>query len=180
MFAALDIGTNSFHLVVAKPVETGFEVIASEKEVIRLGHGSGDMKLLEQDAIDRGIAALTRMRAIADVHNAKLRAVATSAVREAQNKNDFIKRARKEADVDVEIISGIEEARLIHLGVRHAIAIGDRPMLMSDIGGGFNRIVVAVGEKILLSRSFKLGAVRLTDRFFRNRSVAPECGWWLS
>ena len=86
-FAALDIGTNSFHLVVAKPVETGFEVITSEKEVIRLGHGSGDMKLLEQDAIDRGIAALARMRAIADVHNAKLRAVATSAVREAQNRN---------------------------------------------------------------------------------------------
>ncbi len=173
-FAALDIGTNSFHLVVAKPVESGFEVITSEKEVIRLGHGSGDMKLLEQDAIDRGIAALARMRAIADVHNAKLRAVATSAVREAQNRNEFIKRARKEADVEIEIISGIEEARLIHLGVRHAIAIGERQMLLCDIGGGSTEIVVAVGEKILLSRSFKLGAVRLTDRFFATESLHPS------
>ena len=174
MFAALDIGTNSFHLVVAKPVETGFEVIASEKEVIRLGHGSGDMNLLEQDAMDRGIAALTRMRAIADVHNAKLRAVATSAVREAQNRNEFIKRARKEADVEVEIVSGIEEARLIHLGVRHAIAIGDSRMLMCDIGGGSTEIVIATGEKILLSRSFKLGAVRLTDRFFATEVLHPS------
>lgn len=174
MFAALDIGTNSFHLVVAKPVETGFEVITSEKEVIRLGHGSGDMNLLEQDAMDRGIAALKRMRAIADVHDAKLRAVATSAVREAQNRNEFIKRARKEANVEVEIVSGVEEARLIHLGVRHAIAIGDSRLFMCDIGGGSTEIVLAVGEKILLSRSFKLGAVRLTDRFFSTEVLHPS------
>jgi exopolyphosphatase/guanosine-5'-triphosphate,3'-diphosphate pyrophosphatase len=174
MFAALDIGTNSFHLVVAKPVETGFEVITSEKEVIRLGHGSGEMKMLEQSAMDRGIAALKRMRAIADIHNAKLRAVATSAVREAQNQNEFIKRARKEADVEVEIISGIEEARLIHLGVRHAIALGDSRMLMCDIGGGSTEIVIATGENISLSRSFKLGAVRLTDRFFATELLHPS------
>ena len=68
--------------------------------------------MLEQSAMDRGIAALKRMRAIADIHNAKLRAVATSAVREAQNQNEFIKRARKEADVEVEIISGIEDKEL--------------------------------------------------------------------
>ena len=173
-FAALDIGTNSFHLVVAKPVETGFEVITTEKEVVRLGHGSGDMKLLEQDAMDRGITTLTRMRAIANVHNADLRAVATSAVREAQNRNEFIKRARKEADVEVEIVSGIEEARLIHLGVRHAIALGEQQMMLCDIGGGSTEIVVAVGEKILLSRSFKLGAVRLTDRFFVTEVLHPS------
>jgi Exopolyphosphatase len=64
VIAALDIGTNSFHLVVAKPVETGFEVITNEKEVIRLGHGAGDMKQLEAEAIERGIASLKRMRAV--------------------------------------------------------------------------------------------------------------------
>ncbi|NDF87725.1 MAG: exopolyphosphatase, partial [Actinobacteria bacterium] len=101
VIGALDIGTNSFHLVVAKPVETGFEVIASEKEVVRLGHGAGDMKQLEPDAIERGIASLKRMNAIAEVHGAKLRAVATSAVREAKNRNEFIKRARKEAGIEV-------------------------------------------------------------------------------
>ena len=172
--AALDIGTNSFHLVVAKPVETGFEVIASEKEVIRLGHGAGDMRQLEADAIERGLASLKRMRAIADVHGAKLRAVATSAVREAKNRNEFIKRARKEAGVEVEIISGIEEARLIHLGARYAVGVGEQPMLLCDIGGGSTELVVASGEEILLSRSFKLGAVRLTDRFFSTDALHPS------
>ena len=130
IIAALDVGTNSFHLVVAKPVENGFEVIASEKEVIRLGHGAGDMKQLEPEAIERGISSLKRMREIAEVHNAELRAVATSAVREAKNRNEFLKRARKEAGVNLEIISGIEEARLIHLGAKYAVAVGEQPMLL--------------------------------------------------
>ena len=136
IIAALDIGTNSFHLVIAKPVATGFEVVTNQKEVIRLGHGSGDMKQLDQDAMQRGIASLKRMREISEVHNAKLRAVATSAVREAENRNEFIKRARKEAGVEIEVISGIEEARLIHLGARHAIGVGDQQILLCDIGGG--------------------------------------------
>ena len=174
IIAALDIGTNSFHLVIAKPVATGFEVVTNQKEVIRLGHGSGDMKQLDQDAMHRGIASLKRMREISEVHNAKLRAVATSAVREAENRDDFIKRARKEAGVEIEVISGIEEARLIHLGARHAIGVGDQQILLCDIGGGSTEIVVATGDKILLSRSFKLGAVRLTDRFFGSDALHPS------
>ncbi len=174
IIAALDIGTNSFHLVVARPVETGFEIIASEKEVIRLGHGAGEMKQLEPEAIERGIASLKRMRAISDVHGAKLRAVATSAVREAKNRGEFIKRARKEADIEVEVISGVEEARLIHIGARYAVAVGEQPMLLCDIGGGSTELVIASGEEILLSRSFKLGAVRLTDRFFSTDALHPS------
>lgn len=174
VIAALDIGTNSFHLVVAKPVETGFEIIASEKEVIRLGHGAGDMKQLEPDAIERGIASLKRMKAISDVHGAKLRAVATSAVREAKNRNEFIRRVRKETGIEVEIISGVEEARLIHIGARYAVAVGEQPMLLCDIGGGSTELVIASGEEILLSRSFKLGAVRLTDRFFSTDALHPS------
>ncbi len=174
IIAALDIGTNSFHLVIARPVEAGFEVIASEKEVVRLGHGAGDMKQLEPDAIERGLASLKRMRAISDVHGAKLRAVATSAVREAKNRGEFIKRARKEADIEVEVISGVEEARLIHLGARYAVAVGEQPLLLCDIGGGSTELVIASGEEILLSRSFKLGAVRLTDRFFSTDALHPS------
>lgn len=160
--------------MVARPVETGFEVIASEKEVVRLGHGAGDMKQLEPDAIERGLASLKRMREIADVHGAKLRTVATSAVREAKNRGEFIKRARKEAGIEVEVISGVEEARLIHIGVRYAVAVGEQPMLLCDIGGGSTELVIASGEEILLSRSFKLGAVRLTDRFFSTDALHPS------
>jgi len=173
--AALDIGTNSFHLVVARFSGEGhqFEVITREKEMVRLGSGSGDMKLLEDDAIDRGIAALTRCRQIAEAHGARLYAVATSAVREADNAAVFLARARDEADVDVEVISGTEEARLIHLGVLQAVPVYDKRMLLIDIGGGSTEVLVGERSDILTSGSLKLGAIRLTRRFFRNESLHP-------
>src|SRR3954466_15017966 len=115
--AAIDVGTNSLHLVVARVLDGGrFEVIGREKEMVRLGSGSSDMKRLADDAVDRGVEVLDRFRKIAQIAGAPVRAVAASAVREAENHDVFIKRARDEAGVDVEVISGVEEARLIHLG----------------------------------------------------------------
>ena len=172
--AAIDIGTNSFHLVIAKPVDGGFEVVTREKQTVRIGHGAGEMKLLEPDAIERGIACLTRMHKIAESHNAEIRAVATSAVREAKNRDEFVKRARKEASINIEVISGIEEARLIHLGVLFAIGEHERPLLLCDIGGGSTEVVLGNDDDILLSRSFKLGAIRLTDRFFPTLTNHPS------
>jgi len=173
--AALDIGTNSFHLVVARPVDgSGFETITREKEVVRLGSGGGDMKLLSAEAIDRGVACLARMRGIANSHDAVLRAVATSAVREAVNSREFIERAAEEADVAVEVVSGLEEARLIHLGVLQAVPVFDRRLLLVDVGGGSTELLLGECGETLAARSFKLGAVRLTDRFFPGGTVASK------
>lgn len=172
--AAIDIGTNSFHLVVARFGEGHqFEVLAREKEMVRLGSGSGDMKTLEPEAIDRGIAALSRFRQVAEIHDAKLYAVATSAVREAENAEEFLERARTEAGVEVEVISGIEEARLIHLGVLQAVAVFDRRLVLVDIGGGSTEILLGEQGEIVASGSIKLGALRLTRRFFRSSLVHP-------
>ena len=116
--AAIDIGTNSVHMLIARVVANGrFEVVTRQKEMVRLGSGSGEMKRLEPDAIDRGVAALSRCRSLADSFDAPVHAVATSAVREAVNADEFLRRARDEAGVDVQVISGYEEARLIQLGV---------------------------------------------------------------
>ena len=105
--AAIDVGTNSFHLVVARVDETGrFEVIEREREMVRLGSGSGDLKLLEPEAIDRGIEALGRLGRVAKASGARLRAVATSAVREADNADEFLHRARDEAGVEVDEVEG--------------------------------------------------------------------------
>lgn len=167
VLGALDIGTNSFHLVLARPVDgERFETLTREKEVVRLGQGGGDMKELAPDAIDRGIACLQRMRRIADSYDARLRAVATSAVREATNAEVFLRRAGEEAGVTVEVISGVEEARLIHLGVLQAVPVFDRRLLLIDIGGGSTELLIGEQGETLAARSFKLGAVRLTDRFF--------------
>ena len=152
VIAALDIGTNSFHMVVAKPVVGGFEVIAREKETVRIGHGSGEMKQLDADAIERGIACLARMRQVADSHGAEIRAVATSAVREAKNKSEFLRRARKEANIEIEVISGVEEARLIHLGALHGIGEPEKTMFLCDIGGGSTEIVLGNEDEEMIAR----------------------------
>ena len=165
--AAIDMGTNSFHLVVARAAEAGgFEVITTEKEMVRLGSGGGDMAQLAPAAIERGKAALTRMVEVARSHNADVTAVATSAVREAANRAELVDWAKDELDVEIEVISGNEEARLIHFGVIHAVPIADRRALIVDIGGGSTEFIVAEGTELVEARSLQLGAIRITERFF--------------
>ena len=165
--AAIDVGTNSVHLLVARVVDAGgFEPVAREKEVVRLGSGSGDMKVLEPDAIDRGIDALRRFRQIADISGAQILAVATSAVREAENRDAFLDRAREEAGIEVEPISGLEEARLVYLGALAALPVFDQQGLFVDIGGGSTELVIGRSGEVLEATSLKLGAIRLTNRFF--------------
>ena len=173
VIAAIDIGTNSIHMVVAKVSDSGFEVIAREKDNTRLGEGGGDMKMLSPAAIERGIEALRNMRRIADAHRASVFAVATSAVREAKNSADFVDRAAIEAGIDIEVISGVEEARLIHLGVLQALPLSDKRSLLIDIGGGSTEVVVFDHTEELFVRSFKIGAVRLSNRFFPYSSAHP-------
>lgn len=164
--AAIDIGTNSVHMVVARVVGNGrFEIITREKEMVRLGQGPGDMKELSDDAIDRGVAALGRCRTIAESFGAELHAVATSAVREAENRDVFLRRAWVEAQVAVDVVSGFEEARLIHLGVLQALPVFDSVILLCDIGGGSTELLYGRGQEVLAARSLKLGAIRLTQRF---------------
>ena len=174
VLAALDLGTNSFHLVVARARAGGFEVVTREKETVRLGHGGGDMKELSPDAIERGVRSARRMQQIADRHGATLRAIATSAVREAANSHEFLRRVHDEAGVEIEVVSGIEEARLIHLGVLQAVPAFDRRLLLVDIGGGSTEVLLGRGREPIAARSFKLGAVRLTDRFFPGGVVSQS------
>ncbi|MBT8240297.1 MAG: Ppx/GppA family phosphatase [Acidimicrobiia bacterium] len=172
LIAAIDIGTNSFHLVVARITpDSGFEILTTQKEVVRLGSGSGDMKTLAPEAIERGIVSLTRMKEVAESLGATVHTVATSAVREAENRSEFIGRARAEAGVDVQVISGIEEARLIHLGMLRALPVFDQRMMGFDIGGGSTEVVVGQGSELFAARSFRLGAIRLTERFFPGGAV---------
>jgi len=164
--AAIDIGTNSFHLVVVKIKDsTRFEIVTQDKEVVRLGSGSSDMKMLKPDAMDRGIDTLRRFRQIAEISQAPIRAVATSAVREALNKEDFIRRASEEAGVAIQVISGFEEARLIYLGVLQALPIFDKKILLIDIGGGSTEFLIGKEGEVIEANSLKIGAIRMTNRF---------------
>src|SRR5690606_9031237 len=101
-------------------------------------------------------------------------AVATSAVREAENHDVFIRRARVEAGIEVEIISGVEEARLIHVGVLHALPVYDDRLLVVDIGGGSTELLVGRRAEVVDARSPKLGAIRLTERLFTDERLDPK------
>ena len=183
--AAIDIGTNSFHLIVVGIKEDGnFEIIDREKEVIRLGEGSsGDIKIIKPEAIKRALDALARFKGIADSHNADLRAVATSAVREAHNRDDFMKQVLAGTGINIEVISGIEEARLIYLGILKAVPVYDKKILAVDIGGGSTEFLVGKKGEPVFSISMKVGAVRLTQKFFPDFHVSKtrvqECRDWV-
>jgi exopolyphosphatase/guanosine-5'-triphosphate,3'-diphosphate pyrophosphatase len=123
------------------------------------------MKRLSPDAIDRGVATLRRFQQVAASHGAEVHAVATSAVREAENRADFVRRARDEAGVHVAVISGVEEARLIRLGVLQALPVYEQRHVLVDIGGGSTEFVIGEASDVLEARSLKLGAIRITERF---------------
>lgn len=169
VIAAIDIGTNSFHMVIATVNEKGvLNIISREKEMVRLGSSGRDMKYLQEDAIERGLATLHRFSKIAESHNAIIRAVATSAVREALNKESFTKRVANDVGIEIEVVSGIEEGRLIYLGVVHALPLYDNLTLAIDIGGGSTETIIGKGLKTYYINSEKIGAIRLTKLFCEN------------
>ncbi len=173
--AAIDVGTNSLHMVIAKEVSGGVpEILARERLAVRLGSGGEDMTKLLPDAIDRAVAALVEFRHIADAHFADVAAVATSAVREARNQDLFLQKAADEAQITVEVISGTEEARLIHLGAMSAVPIAGQPHLVIDIGGGSTELIMGEHAPAKLARSLKLGHIRLTERFFAGGVLTPD------
>ncbi|HUL42909.1 MAG TPA: Ppx/GppA phosphatase family protein [Bacteroidota bacterium] len=174
--AAIDIGTNSLHLIVADvdPSTGRFKVIDREKIIVRLGSDSADMRYLSEAAMNRAITTLKHFRTIADGAHAPIVAIATSAVREAINQEEFIYRVKAETDIDVQIASDVEEARLIYLGVLQALPVFDSRILLIDIGGGSTEFLVGRRREISYNTSLKLGAVRLTQRFFQNEEKLPK------
>lgn len=174
--AAVDIGTNSFHLIIAEAdTESGsFKILGREKEIVRLGSGSTDMKYLSPEAISRGIDTLKRFKGLADSAEAPLRAIATSAVREASNQYEFIRKAWNEAGVKIEVASGYEEARFIYLGVLQALPVFDKKILLIDIGGGSTEFLIGQRREISYDNSLKIGAIRFTQKFFNPDKIESK------
>ena len=183
--AAVDAGTNSFHLIVVSADSDGnFEIIDREREVIRLNEGNpDDIKIINAGAIEKAVAVLKSFKGIADSHGAPLRVVATSALRESLNRNEFINKVWNEAGVEIEVISGHEEARLIYLGIMQSVPIFKDRTLIVDIGGGSTEFLIGHKGVTNFSVSVKIGAVRLTEKFFPDCEVTEsrvkECRKWV-
>ncbi|ABX08389.1 Ppx/GppA phosphatase family protein [Prochlorococcus marinus] len=174
---AIDIGTNSTHLLVAS-VATDlhtFSIDLAEKSSTRLGERDPDSGNLTAVAMERVFDALKRFKDLAFSHQVEdLIIVATSAVREAPNGREFVNRLQNELDLNVELVSGAEEARLIYLGVLSGMPFGDRPHLLVDIGGGSTEMVLADGRDAKALTSTRVGAVRLQRDFINNEPIPPE------
>ncbi|WP_347277449.1 Ppx/GppA phosphatase family protein [Pseudanabaena sp. FACHB-2040] len=174
ILAAIDVGTNSVHMVVVKiePSLPTFSIIDREKETVRLGNFCEKTGGLSDDAMDRCISALKRCRAIAESLKAEdIVAVATSAVREARNGQEFLERVEAEVGLSVNLISGPEEARRIYLGVLSGMEFQGQPHTIIDIGGGSTELILGSAESQRYLSSTKVGAVRLTAQFVSTNPV---------
>ncbi|MDQ3021416.1 MAG: Ppx/GppA family phosphatase [Bacteroidota bacterium] len=172
ILAAIDIGTNSFHLVIAKiDSKKRFTVLTRAKEVVRLGSSSNDMKYISPDSIERGVETLKRFKIICDSYNAEIIAIGTSATREALNKQEFLKKTFNETGIEINIVSGYEEARLIYLGVLQSLDIYNKKILLIDIGGGSTEFLIGQKGEVKIASSIKIGAVRLTHKFFPHGDI---------
>jgi exopolyphosphatase/guanosine-5'-triphosphate,3'-diphosphate pyrophosphatase len=174
--AAIDIGTNSLHMIVVRVrPDFSFEVIDREKEMVRLGAGGLDGRALVPQAMNAALQTLSKFRRLAESHQVQhIEAVATSAVREAENGGDFLKAIVERTGIRARVISGTEEARLIHLAAAYGLGLTGEAAVTVDIGGGSVEITYGTGERLEAGRSFKLGAIRLTERFVKSDPLSPR------
>ncbi len=166
--AAVDMGTNSFHLIIVEVRRNGsFKIIDREREVIRLGsHSKNGFSIISEGEIEKAIDILNEFGKIARFYNADMRAIATSAVREAKNKNEFIERVHESTGISVEAIKGKDEAELIYLGIQNVMDVKKKRILCVDIGGGSTEFLLGENGESEFAESIKVGAVRLSKMFF--------------
>ncbi len=169
VLAFMDIGTNSVRLLIGRINPNGtFATLMQQKETVRLGEGEFSQQRLRPRAMQRAVFVCSRFAAMARSWGAReIIAVATAATREARNRRQFVKRLQEDADIEVHVVSGKEEARLIHLGVSSGMNLGRRQALFIDIGGGSTEVIVGDQHQYRYLDTLKLGAIRLATQFFK-------------
>ncbi len=174
MMAAIDIGSNSFHLAIARLDHGEVRKVVSMSEKVQLAAGLDEHKILSETAAQRGLDCLSRFVARLDsVPPERIRVVATNALRQAKNANDFIAKANKILPKPIEIIAGREEARLIYLGVSHTNESSDKRLVI-DIGGGSTEFIIGQEFDPLLTESLQMGCVAFTQKYFSDGLITKE------
>src|SRR5262249_3706270 len=190
-FAAVDIGSNSVRLKISRLASHQLVEIHEDREGTRLGESVFHSGVLSPEAIALTVKVLRRFHPAVQRAGAEtVRVVATSALRDARNSRAFLEWVRSATGWRVEIISGLEEARLIHLGLTSALRVNSSSVLMIDLGGGSCELTVSKKGHIQETVSLPLGAVRLTNDFLQHDpprkaerrqlggSIRREIGWW--
>ncbi|MBI4929421.1 MAG: Ppx/GppA family phosphatase [Bacteroidetes bacterium] len=174
--AIIDLGTNTFNIFIAElfPDKT-YRKLYKSKISVKLGEGGINKNFIKKKPFKRGIKALKKhKRTIEEFGAEKIIAFATSAIRGASNREDFIRAAKEKTGIDIQIISGDKEAELIYYGVRSAVKMNDKSSLILDIGGGSTEFIIANKKEILWKQSFLLGAARLLEKFKPSDPIKKE------
>ncbi len=168
--AAIDIGTNSVHMIVVQVrPDRSFEVIDREKEMVRLGSGGLGGRALTDSSMMAALQVLSKFRRLAESHDVdEIVAAATSAVREADNGREFLTTVRQRTGIRVRVISGTEEARLIHRAAVYGVDVSDNAAVVVDIGGGSVELTRGTAAQIQVAQSAKIGVIRLSEQFVRS------------
>ncbi len=175
LLAAVDLGSNSFHMVVARYLHGQLVVIDRLRENVRLGAGLDAEGRLDRDVAARALACLERFgQRLRDMQASSVRVVGTNALRRAHRKQQFLERARAALGHPIEIVSGMEEARLIYSGVAHTMPSFPGRRLVVDIGGGSTELIIGEGLTPLELESTQLGCVSMSQRFFADGRLSPK------
>jgi exopolyphosphatase/guanosine-5'-triphosphate,3'-diphosphate pyrophosphatase len=175
LVAAIDLGSNSFHMIVARLHDGDFQIVDRLREMVRLSAGMDDSHQITEEAQTRAIECLQRFsQRLQGVPASWVRTVGTNTLRSADNAQEFIQQAEQALGYPIEIISGIEEARLIYLGVAHNIAADSSQRLVVDIGGGSTEVIIGESFSPMCLESLYMGCVTMTQQFFPNGHVSPE------
>ncbi|WP_285373843.1 Ppx/GppA family phosphatase [Pseudomonas sp. lyk4-TYG-107] len=177
LFAAIDLGSNAFRLMIGQSVRSrkGFMIqeVKTLREPVRLAEGF-DGGALDEMALDRGWQALARFgKKLRGFEAGKVRAVATSAVREADNAQLFLHSAERHLGFRIDVISGHEEAQLVYAGVAHSLPGAEDMRLVVDIGGGSTELILGQGSQPLLTESIAIGSGSMGARYFPDGRIAP-------
>lgn len=173
-YAALDLGSNSFHLLIVQRTENGIQELDKIKHMVRLGEGLGEGGALDDASIRRALDALTEMgQRISHIPDEQVRAVGTNTMRVASNGEEFLSAAQAALGKEIEIISGQEEARLIYLGITEHNHFKDHNLVI-DIGGGSTEVIVGDGSDPQVLRSMKMGCANMANRFFSKGKISKS------
>ena len=170
----MDLGTNTFHLLIAEGDVNNFREIVHEHIAVKLGEGGINKGMILPAPFERGIETMKQFsKQISDHNTHDIKAIATSALRNAANGKEFIERVKVEAGIDIEIVDGDREASFIYSGVKASGLLSDQNSLIMDIGGGSVEFIIGNQSELIWKQSFEIGAARLMERFHHTDPIPP-------
>ena len=171
----IDLGTNTFHLLVAERVDSQYTIIYQNRVPAKVGMGGINQNIITEEGVERAIKAISHFQTtLKEMGVEKVMAFGTSALRSANNGNEVIQKIKNATGIETKIISGEEEAELIYLGVRAAVKLGKEKSLIVDIGGGSVEFIIGNDQEIFWKHSFDIGAQRLLEKFQKHDPISSE------